>query len=432
MLHDCLVQLVCLVAVQAPAFPQRGVMAMENPRSFVMPVNRSSMSSMAASSEHRKKVVRIMDDFVDVRYFEVESYDRGDVLVLGAPTNDEPDMDDNRGDDLVILTSDETLMGDDIGPAIDNGDKIVFLNHGDTLDIDDALSDDGSQKDDDLGDTFVLDHRLFGDRLELPKPVHQLVVQSSVSYEQTSTVMSVNDQSQAVYHQQCVSMHRCSSMMFVSNQESTTLQCQYVVDTESHIRFRKLASHLGGLSFDYTIYQRDFGVIKPESPYGDRVWRGMVEKVGVYPFMHKVWGSHPWLCYFITPEKFSKLTAGCPVSTMVNRGTEFTEENSYPAIVYLNGQQHDYLMSLAALCRPGKHQSDCDYFNGLQFDGRTAIDSTAIVRASPGISNIVQYNPMMLAEVDMLCLKILIAGCRPWRVHSSWLQLYMPVSYSRL
>ena len=158
----------------------------------------------------------------------------------------------------------------------------------------------------------------------------------------------------------------------------------------------------------------------------------MVEQVGVYPFMPRVWGRQPWFCYFITPAKFSKSTAACPVSTMVNRGTEFNDDNSYPAIVFLNEEQHAYLLSLAALCRPGKSPSDGDFFEGLQFDGRTAIDSTAIVRASPGISNIVHYNPILLAEVDMLCLKILIVRCRPWRVHSSRLQLYMPVSSSRL
>jgi hypothetical protein len=386
---------------------------------------------MAMFTKHHtnaKKVVRIVDDVVDVRYYEEsETYDDGDVLVLGDLTIiDESNMDDDLGDVLVMPTVDEMEMDDDNNPTIDNGDELVFQDHGDTLDIG-ALSDGF-----DMGDTFVLDKRLLGDRLDLPEPVHQLVVQTSISYQQTSTVMSVSDQSQAVYHQQCMSMHQYSNMMLVGNQGSTTMQWKCDDEVESCIKFKKLASHLGGLSFDYTVYQQHFGVIKRESPYGDRVWRGMVDQVGIYPFTHRVYRLQPWFCYFITPEKFSKSTAACPVSTMVNRGTEFNEDNSYPAIVFLNEEQHAYLLSLAALCRPGKRPSDGDFFEGLQFDGRTAIDSTAIVRASPGISNIVHYSPILLAEVDMLCLKILIARCRPWRVHSSWLQLYMPVSSSRL
>ena len=49
------------------------------------------------------------------------------------------------------------------------------------------------------------------------------------------------------------------------------MQSYVKVETESVIKFKKLASHLGGLSFDYNTYRATFGDITDERPYGTHV-----------------------------------------------------------------------------------------------------------------------------------------------------------------
>jgi hypothetical protein len=374
----------------------------------------ASIALTVLEEKKKTKTVKIVADVIDVKYIEAVSDLDGDRLCIDTEVASDTESDDNSS-------------------HIGDGDMLVMPDLGDELVIAPHMSDSDNEESKDMGDELIIDFELHGDRLELPSPVRQPVLHTTIACHHQSSVqvyMHGSHQYQAVYQRQSMStMHHT---MIVHHQPSTAMQSYVRVETESVIKFKKLASHLGGLSFDYNTYRVTFGDITDERPYGTHVWRGMVQKVGDYPFKQKVWGIHPWFCYFITPEKFSKSTAATPVSTLVNRGTDFNTDNSYPAIVFLTDAQHSYLMSMAACCRRTKNISDGDFFDGLQFDGRSAIDSSTIVRASPGISTVVRYDPMVISEVDMCCLKILIIGCRPWRVHSSWLQLYMPVAYAKL
>ena len=375
----------------------------------------ASMALTMPGDKKKAKNVRIVTDVIEVKYIEaVSSALDGDRLCFEPEVASDTESDDNSSN-------------------ICDGDLLVLPDLGDELVLPPHMSDSDNEESKDMGDELIIDFELHGDRLELPSPVRQPVLHTTIACHHQSSVqvyMHGSHQYQAVYQRQSMStMHHT---MMVHHQPSAAMQSYVKVETESVIKFKKLASHLGGLSFDYNTYRVTFGDITDERPYGTHVWRGMVQKVGDYPFKQKVWGIHPWFCYFITPEKFSKSTAATPVSTLVNRGTDFNTDNSYPAIVFLTDAQHSYLMSMAACCRRTKNISDGDFFDGLQFDGRSAIDSSTIVRASPGISTVVRYDPMVISEVDMCCLKILIIGCRPWRVHSSWLQLYMPVAYAKL
>jgi len=410
MLHDCLCNSSVLVVVTtgtvcclgpppAPVLGCRGMNA-DHPR-------QSSASIAQTVPENRKKkTVRIVTAYVDVRFYQTDDDLDGDGLCI-----DESATMDNKKDNT--------------RSHIDTGDVLIIPDLGDELVIDHRMPDVGKQMC--MGDTFIADHALHSDRLEM-HPVHP----TTTCHPQSSMHMGMRNSHE---HQAGDPKHSMSAMQqttIINHQTSTTMQSDVGVETESVIKFKKLANQLGGLSFDYNTYRATFGDITDERPYGTHVWRGMMQKAVDYPLKQKVWGIHPWFCYFITPEKFSKSTAANPVSTLVNRGTDFNTDNSYPAIVFLTDAQHSYLMSMAACCRHTKNISDSDFFDGLQFDGRSVIDSSAIVRASPGISTVVRYDPMVISEVDMCCLKILIIGCRPWRVHSSWLQLYMPVAYAKL
>ena len=407
MLHDCLCNSSVLVVVTTgtvcclgpPPAPVLGCreMNVEHPR-------QSSASIAQTVPENRKKkTVRIVTAYVDVRFYQTDDDLDGDGLCI-----DESATIDNKKDNT--------------RSHIGNGDMLIIPDLGDELVIDHRMPDVGKQMG--MGDTFIADHALHGDRPEI-HPVQPTIT----CHQQSSMHMGMHNSHEYQAGDPKHSMSAMQQTTVINHQTSTTMQSDVGVETESVIKFKKLASQLGGLSFDYNTYRTTFGDITPEAPYGTRVWRGMMEQFDGYPFKQNLHGTHPWFCYFIAPEEFRESTTATPVSTLGNRAVEFHIDNSHPAVVFLSDRQHTYLMSMATCSRPTKNYRDGDFFTGLQFDGISAIDPSAIIKPSLGISTVVRYDPRVVAEVDMLCLKVLINTCRPLRVHSSRLQLYMPVSY---
>jgi hypothetical protein len=312
---------------------------------------------------------------------------------------------------------------DDVMPAVD-GDELILPDSGD---IDDTMSNESH-------DVLNVDPCLMDSEDELV--IDGSVIcqyDSDIDDEPSSTIddgdiLTINHDKIIEYDVDEVilpvasTMTKSATAVDMSN-AGTYHTDVFVYQPVDHATYKRLACQLGGLHIDVVTYQTRFGAINKQSPFGDRVWEGMKDMVATYPFMHKVWGTRPWFCYFVSPELFSKDNAANPMSD-INRGLSFCAENAYPAIVFLNDHQHSYLESITKSHRLGKSPSDDDFFDGVQLDGRKTKDISTI---HPSISTIVRYDPMFLMTVDMLCLKILIAGCRPWRVHSSWLQLYRPV-----
>lgn len=198
-----------------------------------------------------------------------------------------------------------------------------------------------------------------------------------------------------------------------------------------YARFQRLAAHLGGCNWTIEMYEETFGELNDANPLGTQIWYGLIRLLDTYPFMHKVYGGIPWLSYFVSPVNFSKISAQTPASTTSTPSLPFTAACSYPAIVYLTKQQSDYIIQTAAGYLK-KHPADMDFFDNLQLDGKAPNDDKSCVpwKRDDGVV-VVPFDAMTIDCVDMLCLKILIGGCRPWRVHASWLRLYKPVS-SRL
>jgi hypothetical protein len=63
-------------------------------------------------------------------------------------------------------------------------------------------------------------------------------------------------------------------------------------------------------------------------------------------------------------------------------------------------------------------------------NGKTKLTDTekaSDVWSTPG-RTVIYFGTLTFGSVDMTCLKILIAGCRPWHVHASRLRLYKPLS----
>jgi hypothetical protein len=195
-------------------------------------------------------------------------------------------------------------------------------------------------------------------------------------------------------------------------------------------RFQKLAAHLGGLSINIWTYEAQFGGVTAASPFGDRVWQGLSALYGAYPQPNKIHGDVAWLGWFVSPELFSKSTAASPISAAAPSMAWLTH-NSYPAVFVLDQRQHNCLTdTVIGPHRVGRQPSDIDFYDGLELHGHTKLACAENMSDPWSIAGwtVLEYDSCTFGIVQMLCLKILIAGSRPWYVHASRLRLYKPLS----
>ena len=200
--------------------------------------------------------------------------------------------------------------------------------------------------------------------------------------------------------------------------------------------FRKLAAHLGGLSIDVGTYQSIFGRITGTVPFGENIWHGMAAifqsnslstspGISGYPFMSKIWAEVPWVGYFVSPELFSKSTSASPVSASAP-SRSWATENVYPAIFVLTGAQHRYIEDAVLGARPSSSPSNIDFYDDLEVNGKSRkTDGDAWSMAG---KTVIEFDARTFEGVYMVCLKILIGGCRPWMVHANRMRLFMPLS----
>jgi len=209
-------------------------------------------------------------------------------------------------------------------------------------------------------------------------------------------------------------------------------------DPMSAATFRKLAAHLGGLSNDVGTYQSIFGRITGTAPFGENIWHGMAAifrsnslstSPGIvgYPFMSKIWAEVPWVGYFVSPELFSKSTSASPVSASAP-SRSWATENVYPAIFVLTGAQHRYIEDAVLGARPSSSPSNIDFYEHLEVNGKSRkIDLDGDAWSMAG-KTVIEFDARTFEGVYMVCLKILIGGCRPWIVHASRMRLFKPLS----
>ena len=200
--------------------------------------------------------------------------------------------------------------------------------------------------------------------------------------------------------------------------------------------FRKLAAHLGGLSIDVGTYQSIFGHMTGTAPLGENIWHGMAAifqsnslstspGISGYPFMSKIWAEVPWVGYFVSPELFSKSTSASPVSASAP-SRSWATENVYPAIFVLTGAQHRYIEDAVLGARPSSSPSNIDFYEHLEVNGKSRkTDGDAWSMAG---KTVIEFDARTFEGVYMVCLKILIGGCRPWIVHASRMRLFKPLS----
>jgi len=201
-----------------------------------------------------------------------------------------------------------------------------------------------------------------------------------------------------------------------------------VIDSPDVGKFKKLAAHLGGLAIDVYHYQSMFGRITDAAPFGENIWSGMsavYSSNAGYPYMAKIWAEVPWIGYFVSPELFSKSTTASAVSASAP-SRAWTTANAYPAIFILTAAQHKYVEDCVLGARPTSSPSDMDFFDNIELNGKTRkVDGDPWSIAG---KTEIEFDARTFEGVYMVCLKILIAGCRPWNIHASRMRLYKPLS----
>jgi hypothetical protein len=273
-----------------------------------------------------------------------------------------------------------------------------------------VTSDSASSTIDDLGDTFTIDAAItdVGDDL------------SSITMSRPARCSHLDDSSDAGVSD--VDMDDIDVTFNVSN--------PLTIKGRDFARFQKLAAQLGGLSLDIWTYQERFGAVTEASPFGERVWHGLSELASEYPHPNKIHGDIAWLGYFVSPELFSKSTAASPTSA-VAPSRAWTSQHAYPAVFVLERRQHDCLIdTVIGPHRIGHHPSDMDFYTGIELHGKTTLTDAEKMSDPWSIAGctIIEFDSLTFGPVQMLCLKILIAGSRPWYVHASRLRLYRPLS----
>jgi hypothetical protein len=202
------------------------------------------------------------------------------------------------------------------------------------------------------------------------------------------------------------------------------------IEGRDFARFRKLAAHLGGLPITIWAYEDRFGVISDKSPFGDRVWHGLSELYGACTS----YDTFAWLGYIISPELFSESvsTSPLPAAAAVPRPSmAWLTNNSYPAIFVLDQRQHYCLTeTVIGPHRVSGHPSDMDFYDKLELRGTTKLADVETMSDPWSIAGctIIEFDSCTFGHVQMLCLKTLIVGSRPWYVHASRLRLYTPLS----
>lgn len=196
----------------------------------------------------------------------------------------------------------------------------------------------------------------------------------------------------------------------------------------NHLLFQALSHHLGGLSIGWTLskYETKFGVVSRLHPFGSDVWDGMRERLPEYKRMMgtKLFGDVEWYGVYFMPGNFSRQTSRVPISDEAPSSTQ-----QYPAIVFMNS--HQSAMVEAAVAKAlGKSSDDDSLYDNIKILSKSALRSpNDLWSQSTGRPLLtVELDIQGSFEVQMGCLKIILACSRPWWVDLSRLTLYRPLS----
>ena len=198
-----------------------------------------------------------------------------------------------------------------------------------------------------------------------------------------------------------------------------------LMSAEKSMAWKALTDYVGGMDGKWTRsdYERVFGEVGPASPFGSRVWEGLIKLTPFYrDNLQKTWlvgdGYVPWLGAFIMPNHFSLKMAQSPID---DRTESQPSDQLYPAVFYLDKAQHERVVA-----------------ERLKKDDETAL----VVRSTNHLSlmkhkgeniDAVVHRHVWIAGdeigcVYMVCLKIMISCSKLWSVHFDRVHLYTPIS----
>ena len=210
----------------------------------------------------------------------------------------------------------------------------------------------------------------------------------------------------------------------------------------SRLAYHRLALYLGGSSMSQSAFEVRFGRVTNHHPFGKHVWDGLVH---CYPEYCRVVGKdwcrqmNLWLGAFAMPENFSKAVAREP-APVGKRHAELVvaSKDLYPAVSLLDAAQDKLALAalstvddgLAILCTKagGAALGLGSRGSGGEPDAEPpATDGCQkSVDRAPGKSSVrfLRVDQRWLGNVYMVCLKIMIAGSRPWEVNFDRVHLY--------
>ena len=308
----------------------------------------------------------------------------------------------------------------DKSPLVDLGDPMDFSMHVDRLDLGDPL-DLGNLAVDAAGDSLFMDGVDHGDSLNIVAPGRPSPSETAPAKRRLLKHWWDIEPGEDEYTDES----DLASDIVPARGDAIVFRRPDVT------RFTVLSAHLGGLGMmDITSYEERFGELSDAHPFGNRVWHGLEQALIEYPFMSKISGVVPWLGYFISPVLFSKATSAAPVSADCP-SLPWVLGNSYPAIFMMTMTQHIELSRVIANAGCGGTPDDMDFYDDVELSGRSRLsESQKVSDAWKIVGGMrIEFDASEFGWVDMLCLKILIAKCRPWNyVHASRMRLHKPLS----
>ena len=222
-------------------------------------------------------------------------------------------------------------------------------------------------------------------------------------------------------------------------------------DDDSRLAYHRLTLYLGGSSMPQATFESRFGRVNGHYPFGKHVWDGLVRGYPEYcRVVAKDWcrQMNLWLGAFAMPENFSKSVARAPAP--VGKGhAELVVASSdlYPAVFLLDGNQDRVAFGAlstveqgpAIICSKagGAALGLCDGARGSKepdaeppADSKAAGGNAAGGQASDSGhqsgdgARFLRLDQRLMGNVYMVCLKIMIAGSRPWEVNFDRVHLY--------
>ena len=190
--------------------------------------------------------------------------------------------------------------------------------------------------------------------------------------------------------------------------------------------WQALMDYVGGVNgWTRTDYEKVFGEVDPETPFGSRIWEGLIR---LYPWyraiINKSWLTTDeyvtWLGGYAMPTHFSAKMSAAAID---ERPESQPGDQMHPAVFILSTEQH------GRVCK------------SIMDTGVDDAETAVVVRSSANlalmhhrkmavdesdVANHVWIDGDSVGSVSMVCLKIMISGTRLWSVHFDRVHPYKP------